>query len=145
MAMLTERNNAASTNYHSTLIPGYERFIYTDVNDMFKTFPKSADAIAELNAFRKEHGLDPIIEKSAAYTECCFEREITTMPIALIGNSEEYYTVSLEHKLLLFSTFKTYLDIRGYKEKDTLWDYCSRMDKATFWEKIFQGLAASPF
>lgn len=74
--------------YNHKLIPGYERFIFKNLNQLVSHFPTHDKVWKELNSFREKAGYKPLPaskKRLLEYNEAVFEKTIKITPVAIFG------------------------------------------------------------
>jgi hypothetical protein len=100
---LTSGRTLTSEDYGSNFLPGYEKFVFPEVESMTAAFPNSQAALDALNMLREAHGLDRVHEDKS-YNEICFEKDVRFKPVALVGDSPEIVRIGLERKLPIYAS-----------------------------------------
>ena len=97
--------------YNHKLVPGYEQFIFKDIQTLIKKYDSPKTAWRELNVFRRAKGL-PVLPKSkyrlAEYNEAVFLRPVKITPVALFGYREETRKAAKKHGLRCYKTAKEF-------------------------------------
>lgn len=91
--------------YDRKLIPGYERFIFKDVDKLIAAFPNPQAAWKAVNDFRVKHGLPHLPKEKfrlALYNEAVFEKPVKIIPVAVFGYRPEARQIARELGLPCF-------------------------------------------
>ncbi len=106
--------------YNHQLIPGYKRFIFSDLNKLIKRFPSHKKVWGEVNAFRDKAGYKklPLSKRRLIeYNEAVFEKPIKIEPVAIFGYSKKARELAIKYKLLHFRTARDFYKKTVSKDK----------------------------
>lgn len=82
--------NTLHVYYNHKLIPGFEQFLFSDFNKLFRQFPSPAVAWKKVNEFRVAAGYKKPPEakrRLLSYNEVIFHKSVPIEPVALFGYS----------------------------------------------------------
>jgi len=78
--------------YNHELIPGFEKFLFKDLNKMINKYPSPRQAWNDVNKFRMAHGHTKLLKQKyrlVEYNEAVFHKDLKIKPIALFGYRKE--------------------------------------------------------
>lgn len=91
--------------YNHALIPGFEKFVFKNLDALVKKFPTPAAAWQALNTFRAKAGYAPLPRakfRLAQYNEAVFTRAIKIKPVALFGYRPRVRTLGQQLNLKVY-------------------------------------------
>lgn len=97
--------------YNHNLIPGFEKFIFKNFNDLIKKFPHISDVWRALNEFRQKNGHEALSRQKhrlTEYNEAVFYKPIKIWPVAIFGYRKETYLVAKKYKLPYFRSAREF-------------------------------------
>jgi hypothetical protein len=74
--------------YNHNLIPGFEKFLFKDLNKMMKKYPSPNFAWKDVNKFRIAHGHTSLPKQKyrlVEYNEAVFHKDVKIKPVAIFG------------------------------------------------------------
>lgn len=93
--------------YNHKLIPGFEKFVFKDINTLLKRFPALDEVWKEVNEFRQEHGhkiLPNQKHKLIEYNEVIFHKPVKITPVAIFGYRDIAKKIAKKYDLPHFSS-----------------------------------------
>ena len=99
--------------YNHKLIPGFEKFVFKDINKLLKRFPTLESVWSEVNRFRASAGykeLPKAKHKLIEYNEVVFNRPIAIKPVAIFGYTKESRQLAKDLYLPHFKTAKKFFE-----------------------------------
>lgn len=99
--------------YNHNLIPGFEQFVFKDVDKMLKKFPSPKKAWKEVNTFRIKtlYGKLPKQKyRLVEYNEVTFSKPVKIEPIAIFGYRKNSRTIAKKFGLPHYVTAKKFFE-----------------------------------
>lgn len=99
--------------YNHKLIPGFEKFVFSDISGLLKEFPTLGKVWKELNRFRADNGhkmLPRQKHKLIEYNEVIFNRPVKITPVAIFGYRKIARELAKEYGLPHFPTAKKFYE-----------------------------------
>jgi len=97
--------------YNHQLIPGFEKFIFKNFNQLLGRFPSHESVWKEVNNFREIAGFKKMSlskRRLIEYNEAVFERFVPIRPVAIFGYSKKARLLAQKYKLSHFRTAKEF-------------------------------------
>ena len=97
--------------YNHKLIPGYERFIFSSVENLTRNISNPAEAWKKVNDFRMEAGYKKLPDQKyrlVQYNELIFHKIIKIKPVAVFGYTKEARVIAKKLNLPCFSSAKKF-------------------------------------
>jgi len=97
--------------YNHNLIPGFEKFVFRNINQMLKEFSSPEKAWKAVNKFRIEHGYDKLPKQKyrlAEYNEVVFYKPVKIKPVAIFGYRKNSRKIAKKLGLPHFVTAKKF-------------------------------------
>ena len=97
--------------YNHKLIPGFEKFVFKDIDSLLKKFPSLNKVWKEVNNFRKNNGHGPLSKqkhKLIEYNEVIFHKPVKIIPVAIFGYKKIAKEVAKKHNLPYFVSAKKF-------------------------------------
>ncbi len=99
--------------YSHKLIPGYEKFIFTDADAMIKNIKNPKFAWSAVNKFRMDSGFKKLSDQKyrlVQYNEAIFHKKIKINPVAIFGYTKEARKIAKGFGLPCFSSAKKFYE-----------------------------------
>ena len=99
--------------YNSKLIPGYDKFLFKDINDLLKKFPSLEKVWRELNSFRVSTGYKVLSKQKyrlIEYNEVIFHDPVHIKPVAIFGYKKIAKEIAKKYDLPHFRTAKMFYE-----------------------------------
>ena len=99
--------------YNHNLIGGFEKFVFTDINELLKKFPTLKSVWEEVNRFRENSGhetLEKTKHRLIEYNEVIFHKPIRIEPVAIFGYKKIAKDTAKEWSLPHFRTAKEFFN-----------------------------------
>ncbi len=97
--------------YNHKLIPGFEKFIFNNIESMTKKIPNPRTAWNEVNRFRMSHGYKKLSKQKyrlVQYNELIFNKVIKIKPVAIYGYTKEARLMAKKLGLPCFSSARKF-------------------------------------
>lgn len=108
MMALTNGETFTSADYNRKFLNGFQKYQYTNVDDLLAKYPASDKAIDALNEFRKKYDLKAIEKNSMNYNECCFIKDIKITPVAIIGQGCKYQELAKKYNIPIYGSIRDF-------------------------------------
>ena len=99
--------------YNHKLIPGFEKFVFKDIQSLLKKFPSLDKVWKEVNEFRLIKGhkeLSKQKHKLVEYNEVIFHKPVSVVPIAVFGYRKIVKEVAKRYGLPYFVSAKKFYE-----------------------------------
>ncbi len=99
--------------YNHKLIPGYEKFIFSNIAEMTKKIPNPKTAWDEVNQFRMKAGFKRLPKQKfrlAQYNEVIFHKTIKIKPVAIYGYTIEARKIAKKFSLPCYRSAKEFYE-----------------------------------
>ena len=99
--------------YNHKLIPGFEKFVFKDIQSLLKKFPSLDKVWKEVNEFRLIKGhkeLSKQKHKLVEYNEVIFHKPVSVVPIAVFGYRKIVIEVAKRYGLPYFVSAKKFYE-----------------------------------
>ncbi len=99
--------------YNHKLIPGYEKFIFSNIAEMTKKMPNPKAAWDEVNAFRMHAGFNRLPKQKfrlVQYNEVIFHKPVKIKPVAIFGYTKEARKMAKKFGLPCFASAKKFYE-----------------------------------
>lgn len=97
--------------YNHTLIPGFEKFVFSDFGSLKKKYSSPKLVWEDVNRFRRKSGFHVLPKNKfrlVEYNEAVFHRPIKIEPVALFGYKSNARTLARELGLPCYATSKEF-------------------------------------
>jgi len=97
--------------YNHKLIPGFERFLFKNLNQLLKKYPSPESAWKDINKFRMANGHKGLPRQKfrlVEYDEAVFHKVLKIKPIAIFGYRKEARETAKKYKLPHFLTARKF-------------------------------------
>jgi hypothetical protein len=97
--------------YNHRLIPGFEKFVFSNFEDLLRVFPTHQKVWSEISCFRKEAGLSqlPLSKyRLIEYNEAVFESEVSIIPVAIFGRGTAPRQIAKKYNLPLYTSAREF-------------------------------------
>jgi hypothetical protein len=99
--------------YNHNLIPGFEKFVFKDINSLLGNFPSLEKVWEKVNEFRVSNGhlaLSKQKHKLIEYNEAIFHRPVKIKPVAIFGYKKIAKEVAKKYGLPHFVSAKKFYE-----------------------------------
>jgi len=105
--------NNLHTYYNHNLIPGADKFIFKNFQEMIKKYKKPIDTWKQINKFRVKNGFRELPKskfKLVEYNEAIFYTIVKIKPIAIFGYKQIAKDIAIKHHLPHYASAKLFYD-----------------------------------
>jgi hypothetical protein len=98
-------------HYNHRLIPGFDKFVFSNFEDLLRAFPTHKKVWSEITCFRTKAGLSPLPltkYRLIEYNEAVFESEISIVPVAIFGRGTVPRQIAKKHNLPLYASAREF-------------------------------------
>jgi hypothetical protein len=103
--------------YNHQLIPGFEKFVFSDIADLLKKFPALEKVWRAVNEFRVAQGYAPLPRskhKLIEYNEVIFHRPVAIEPVAIFGYRQKAREIAKQFNLPHFVSAKQFFELKKF-------------------------------
>lgn len=99
--------------YNHKLIPGFEEFVFKDINSLLEKFPTLNKVWKEVNNFRVKNRHEALSKqkyKLIEYNEVIFHKPVAIIPIAIFGYKKNAHEIAKKYNLPHSDTAKNFYE-----------------------------------
>ena len=99
--------------YNHNLIPGFQQFVFKDIDTMLERFSSPQKAWEAVNKFRMKNGYGPLLQQKyrlVEYNEVIFHKPVKIKPIAIFGYRKNVREIARRLGLPCFVSAKKFYE-----------------------------------